>query len=162
MDSPLALRADVNDSSTMTTALSRYDAACHALAGAKDLTEVKDIADKMTALKQYARRAKNRQLEIDAAEPPIGATRFPGPDARAAAVPISCPTARRSAERRACRGAPGARYPPPSRPRPAALLRVARRVRYRSKSRRGPPRSSAAESDPTPTPAVWRQVRSMG
>jgi hypothetical protein len=46
----LAPRADVNDSPPMTTALSRYDAACHALAEAKDLTEVKDIADKMAAL----------------------------------------------------------------------------------------------------------------
>jgi hypothetical protein len=64
----LAPRADVNDSPPMTTALSRYDAACHALAEAKDLTEVKDIADKMAALMQYARRAKDRQLEINAAE----------------------------------------------------------------------------------------------
>jgi N6-adenosine-specific RNA methylase IME4 len=75
MDSPLAPRADVNDSPTMTTALSHYDVACHALAEAKDLTEVKSIADKATGLKEYARRAKNRQLEINAAELRIRAER---------------------------------------------------------------------------------------
>jgi N6-adenosine-specific RNA methylase IME4 len=50
------------------TALSRFDEACIALAEAKDLSEVKDIADKATALKEYARRAKDKQLEVGAAE----------------------------------------------------------------------------------------------
>jgi hypothetical protein len=45
------------------SALSRFDEACNALAEAKDLSEVKDIADKATALKEYARRAKDKQLE---------------------------------------------------------------------------------------------------
>jgi N6-adenosine-specific RNA methylase IME4 len=50
------------------SALSRFDEACNALAEAKDLSEVKDIADKATALKEYARRAKDKQLEVGAAE----------------------------------------------------------------------------------------------
>jgi len=48
--------------------LIKYDAACRAIAEAKSLDEVKDIADKATALKEYARQAKNKQLEIDSAE----------------------------------------------------------------------------------------------
>jgi hypothetical protein len=79
-----------------STALSRYDDACHALADAKDLTEVKDLADKMAALKAYARRAKNRELEINAAElriraerPHGGADRSRRPSELPSAEPIS-------------------------------------------------------------------------
>jgi N6-adenosine-specific RNA methylase IME4 len=56
-------------------ALSLYDTACKALAAAKDLGEVKDIADKAVALKEYARRAKDRELEVNAAELRIRAER---------------------------------------------------------------------------------------
>jgi hypothetical protein len=48
--------------------LVRYDAACRALTAAKHVDEVKDIRDKAEAIRAYARMAKNRELEIDAAE----------------------------------------------------------------------------------------------
>jgi len=48
--------------------LIKYDAMCKAIADAKSVDEVKDIADKALALKQYAKQAKNKKLEMDAAE----------------------------------------------------------------------------------------------
>jgi N6-adenosine-specific RNA methylase IME4 len=56
-------------------ALSFYDTARQALAQAKNLGDVKDVADRATALKEYARRASDRILEIDAAELRIRAER---------------------------------------------------------------------------------------
>jgi len=49
-------------------ALVRYDAACHAIAQAKAVDEVKHIRDVSIAQKAYAKQAKNRQLELDASE----------------------------------------------------------------------------------------------
>ena len=63
----------------MKTALIRYDAACRAIAAAKSVDEVKDIRDVAIAMKAYARQAKNKSMEADAAEfgcvPPAASTR---------------------------------------------------------------------------------------
>jgi N6-adenosine-specific RNA methylase IME4 len=68
-------RPNVPAITTTGNALSLYDTASRALAEAKNLTEVKDIADRASALKEYARRANDRHLEIDAAELRIRAER---------------------------------------------------------------------------------------
>src|SRR5262245_25759222 len=48
--------------------LSRYERACVALAEARTTDDLKDVMNKLQAIKEYAKRAKNRLLEVDAGE----------------------------------------------------------------------------------------------
>lgn len=52
-----------------------YDVACRALSEARSVSEIKNIRDKSDAMRFYARQAKNKQLEVDAAEIRIRAER---------------------------------------------------------------------------------------
>ena len=52
----------------VVTQLIRYDAACRAIAAAKNVDEVKNIRDKAEALRAYGRLAKNIDIEQDGAE----------------------------------------------------------------------------------------------
>lgn len=55
--------------------LARYDAACKALAEAKAVDDVLDVRAQADAVRAYAKQAKNRQMEVDAAEIRIRAER---------------------------------------------------------------------------------------
>jgi hypothetical protein len=69
------LHAVVPVAGTTATALAHYDAACKALAAAVAVDEVQDIRAKAEAVRAYAKQAKNRQMEVDAAEIRIRAER---------------------------------------------------------------------------------------
>lgn len=58
-----------------TSALANYDAACKALAAAKAVDEVQGIRAQAEVFRAYAKQAKNKQMEIDAAEIRIRAER---------------------------------------------------------------------------------------
>lgn len=59
----------------MTSALVLYNSACNALAQARTILDVKDVADKAAAIKEYGRLANDRSLELNAAELRIRAER---------------------------------------------------------------------------------------
>ena len=50
------------------TGLIRYDSMCNAIAAAHSIDEVKDISDKASALKHYAKISNNREAEAQALE----------------------------------------------------------------------------------------------
>jgi len=58
--------------------LAKYDAACRAIDAAKSVLEARKIRDTAEALRAYAKQAKNKDLEIDAAEIRIRAERRVG------------------------------------------------------------------------------------
>ncbi len=60
---------------TDSHSLVRYDAACRAIAEAKAVDEVIEIRAQAEAMRAYARQARNRQMEADAAEIRIRAER---------------------------------------------------------------------------------------
>jgi phage N-6-adenine-methyltransferase len=55
--------------------MARYEEACRAVAAAASVDEAKDFRDKSEAMRAYARQAKNKQLEVQAAEIRIRAER---------------------------------------------------------------------------------------
>ena len=57
------------------TELVRYEAACRAISEAAKIDEVKEFRDQSEAMRAYARQAKNKQLEVQAAEIRIRAER---------------------------------------------------------------------------------------
>jgi N6-adenosine-specific RNA methylase IME4 len=62
----------------MAQGLIRYDAACRAIAAARSVDEALKIRDQAEALRAYARIAKNKGLQVDAAEIRIRAERRVG------------------------------------------------------------------------------------
>lgn len=57
------------------TQLVKYEAACRAVAEAVSIDEAKDFRDQSEAMRAYAKQAKNKQLEVQAAEIRIRAER---------------------------------------------------------------------------------------
>jgi protein gp37 len=65
---PLAAISVTSDNRGAEMQLIKYDAACRALAEARSTDEVREVRDRAEAMRTYARQAKNKDLEADAAE----------------------------------------------------------------------------------------------
>lgn len=63
------------DDSAGMPKLMKYDAACRAIAAAKNVDEVKNVRSVAAAMKAYARQANNKDMEADAVEIRMRATR---------------------------------------------------------------------------------------
>ena len=105
---------------TSGRALLRYETACQALAEAHTVDEVKDIHDKAVAMAAYARLAKNRELEADAIEIRMRATRRMDQMRQAQKETVGLSAGAGPGERRVT-GKPTARQPGPRQePRPSS------------------------------------------
>ena len=81
-DIPLFTQVDLADRIDLVgnppLALPRYDDACRAVRALRTVDEVDEIIARADAIRAYARQARNRQLELDAAEIRIRAERRVG------------------------------------------------------------------------------------
>jgi hypothetical protein len=79
---PVITQVDLTDKidlvGNVPLVLPRYDEACRAVAELKTVDEVDEIIARADAIRAYAKQARNRQLELDAAEIRIRAERRVG------------------------------------------------------------------------------------
>ncbi len=114
----------------MSGPLVKYEAACRALADAKAVDEVKDIRDKAEAMRAYAHQAKNREMEVDAAEIRMRAERRLGELIRAQKETVGLQAGGRSRKGGGTRGAK--KEPQPSAPPTLADVGIDKKLSSRA------------------------------